>query len=171
MSRAHELAYRLLSESVRLEASARRALYVTLAALIGSGIGWLAVHYAESIFAGNVDEMHRLSQEALALKVHGAAGFATLFVLGAMSVCHVRLAWALKRNRAAGTMVLAMFTLLIVTGYALYYLVNDETHAIVSLLHWTLGMMLAPMLIVHIIAGRRGRRSALAKRFSALAEP
>ena len=163
MFRIHDRPYRPLSESVHLRASARRALYATLAALIGSGIGWLGVHFAARLFAANADDLHFLSHEALALKVHGATGFATLFALGAMSVYHVRFAWGLKRNRVAGSVVIAMFTLLIATGYALYYLVNDDTHAIVSLLHWSLGLMLAPMMIVHVVAGRRSRHSALAE--------
>jgi hypothetical protein len=164
MSRAHERAYRLLSERVRLGAAARGALYATIAALIGSGVWWLGAHYAPGVFAGNADDLHRLAGEALALKAHGAVAFATLFALGAMSVYHVRRGWALKRNRVAGSIVLASFALLTVTGYALYYLVNDETHALISLLHWAAGLALAPILVAHIVLGRRSRRRVLAQR-------
>lgn len=160
MSRAHERAYRLLSERVQLGASGRRALYATIAALIGSGIWWLGVHYAASLFSAGADEFHRLAQEALALKVHGATGFAMLFALGAMSVYHVRRGWALKRNRLSGSVVVASFTLLTASGYALYYLVSDETHVPVSIVHWALGLALAPIVILHIVAGRRSRGSA-----------
>jgi hypothetical protein len=161
MSRAHERAYRLLAERVRLGASARRALYATIAALIGSGIWWLCVHYAANVFAGSSNEFSRFAQEALALKVHGATAFATLFALGAMSVYHVRRGWVLKRNRVAGSVVIAEFTLLTATGYALYYLVSDQTHALVSMLHWALGLALAPILILHVVTGRRTRGATL----------
>jgi hypothetical protein len=160
MSRAHERVYRLLAERVRLGTSARRALYATIAALIGSGIWWICVHYAAYVFGRNSDDLQRLAQEALALKVHGATGFVTLFALGAMSAYHVRRGWGLKRNRVSGSVVIAGFTLLIATGYALYYLVNDDTHSLVSLLHWGVGLGLAPILILHIVAGRRGRCNA-----------
>jgi hypothetical protein len=158
MSRAHERVYRLLAERVRLGATARRALYATIALLIGSGIWWLCIHYAADIWAGPTDDISRLAQEALALKVHGATAFATLLALGAMSAYHVRQGWGLGRNRVSGSVVIALFTLLIATGYALYYLVSDQTHAPVSVLHWAFGLCVAPMLILHIVAGRRGRR-------------
>ena len=83
-----------------------------------------------------------------------------LFALGAMSAYHVRRGWELRRNRVSGSVVIALFTLLIATGYVLYYLVNDDTHALVSLLHWGVGLALAPTLIAHIVAGRRDRRIA-----------
>jgi hypothetical protein len=160
MSRAHERAYRLLAERVRLATSARRALYATIAALIGSGIWWLWVHYAAFAFGGSADDLQRLAREGWALKVHGATGFAILFALGAMSAYHVRRGWELRRNRVSGSVVIALFTVLTATGYVLYYLVNDDTHAVVSLLHWGVGLVLAPTLIVHIVAGRRARRNA-----------
>jgi len=161
MSRAHERAYRLLAERVRLGAPARRALYATIAALIGTGVWWLGVRYAPNVVVGQPDDFARLAQEALALKVHGATAFATLFALGAMSAYHVRRGWALKRNRIMGSVLTAAFTLLIVTGYALYYLVSDSSHAPISVLHWALGLGLAPILIVHIVTGRRSRGPAL----------
>jgi hypothetical protein len=161
MSRAHERAYRLLAERVRLGESARRALYATIAALIGSGVWWVGIHYAASIFAAKTDEFSRLARQALALKVHGATAFAALFALGAMSAHHVRRGWALKRNRLMGSLLTALLALLVVSGYALYYLVSDDSHAAVSVLHWVLGLALAPMLIVHIVTGRRSRGLAV----------
>jgi hypothetical protein len=157
MPHAHQRAYRLLSERVRLGTTARRALYVTLAALTGSGIAWLCVHFGAGASAPDSDSLRRLAQESLALKIHGATAFAALFALGAMSVHHVRLAWAVKRNRMIGSALVALFSLLTVSGYALYYLVNDDTHAIISWLHWGLGLALVPLLIVHIAVGRRSR--------------
>jgi hypothetical protein len=161
MSRAHERAYRLLAERVRLGTSARRALYATIAALIGSGVWWLGVRYAPNVFVRRPDDFARLAQEALSLKVHGATAFATLFALGAMSVYHVRRGWALGRNRVMGSVVIAAFTLLTASGYALYYLVSDSSHAPVSVLHWALGLALAPILILHVVTGRRSRGPTL----------
>jgi hypothetical protein len=57
--------------------------------------------------------------------------------------------------------VAAGFALLIATGYALYYLVSDDTHPPVSMLHWALGLALAPILIAHIVVGRRSRGRVL----------
>jgi len=153
MSRAHERAYALLAERVRLEDRSRRALYAALAALIGTGAWWLVVHYAES------EDLARLAREAIALKLHGAAAFVTLFALGAMSASHARRGWALERNRSSGSVLIAAFALLTATGYALYYLVDDATRPPVSLLHWIAGVALAPLVLAHIVAGRRSRPS------------
>jgi hypothetical protein len=60
--------------------------------------------------------------------------------------------------------VVAACTLLVVTGYALYYLVTDDTRAPVSILHWGLGLALVPMLIAHIALGRRSRHAAFPNR-------
>jgi uncharacterized membrane protein (Fun14 family) len=161
MSRAHERAYRLLAERVRLGDAARRALYATITALIGSGVWWIAVHYAGVFFENKPDELARLAKEALALKVHGATAFVAMFALGAMSAAHVRRGWALKRNRRIGSLLVGLFALLVVTGYALYYLVSDDTHAPVSVLHWVLGLAVGPLLVIHIATGRQSRGAAI----------
>jgi hypothetical protein len=160
MSRTHDRVYHLLVERVRLGTGARRALYATLTALIGSGVWWLAIRHGSGLAGAPTDDLARLAREALALKAHGAAAFAALLALGAMGAHHVRRGWALKRNRGTGSVVVAAFMLLIVSGYALYYLVSDDTHASVSVLHWVSGLALAPMLIAHIVVGRRSRTTA-----------
>jgi hypothetical protein len=152
MSRAHDRAYRLLADRVRLRNEARYALYATLAATILTGLWWLAVHY------GSGDELRRLAAEALALKIHGAASFAILIGFGAMSASHVRRGWSIARNRWSGSVVVGVFAVLMVSGYALYYLVDDGTRPAVSLAHWATGVGLAPILVAHIVAGRRSRR-------------
>jgi hypothetical protein len=152
--RPHDRPYPPFAERVRLGAGSRRAVYATLAALFGSGIWWLGVHFATPA----AEDLQRLGQEALALKVHGATAFATLLVLGAMGATHVRRGWRVGRNRPSGSAVIAAFVVLVATGYALYYLVSDETRPPVSTLHWTLGLALSPLLVAHIALGRRSRR-------------
>jgi len=148
--------HRLFADRVRMSATARRGLYATLAGLIGSGAWWLAVRYGVAPFSAG-DVMTRLAAESLALKVHGATAFASLYALGAISAQHVRLGWALRRNRRLGIVVLAVFGGLVVTGYARYYLVSDESRASVSLAHWIIGAALAPLIVWHIASGRKSR--------------
>jgi hypothetical protein len=170
MSRTHERAYRLLAERMQLGVSARRVLYTTFAALIGSGAWWLGVHYAARLFATSDDDLSRVAQESVALKVHGATAFVALLALGAMLAHHARRGWVLKRNRMSGSTLIAAFALLIVTGYALYYLVSDTTHAPVSVTHWVLGLALVPLLVGHIILGRRSRGTGLDSGFASEAQ-
>jgi hypothetical protein len=155
MSRAHERAYALLAERVRLGTQSRRALYAILLALIASGAWWLALHFSETGAQG--DELARLGQQAWALKAHGAAALVTLVAVGAMLATHSRAGWRLRRNRASGTLVVAFLCLLTISGYALYYLVDDQSRPPVSLLHWGLGLAALPLLVAHIVLGRRSR--------------
>ena len=166
MSRAHERAYHLLAERVRLGLSARRALYATIAATVLSGAWWLWIHFASTLFASRNDDLQRFAREAVALKVHGATAFAILLALGAMGAYHVRRGWGIGRNRGSGSMVVALCAILVVSGYALYYLVSEDNRTAVSVLHWALGLALVPLLIVHIALGRRSRRIAFMQRGS-----
>jgi hypothetical protein len=163
MSRTDHHLHRLLAERVRLGTSARRGLYLTLAAVIASGLWWLGARYAAVWSPTIVDDIERLAQESLALKVHGAAAFVTVFALGAMSVHHVRRAWVLRRNRWLGSALLVIFSLLVATGYALYYLVTDETREVISIAHWVIGLTVAPIVVWHIVMGRRSRADTLTK--------
>ena len=138
-----------------LKPTARHALYAIVAALIASGVGWLAAHYAP-----NVDDLRRLAIEASMLKLHGAAAFAILIAFGAMLAHHARRGWLAARNRGSGGSIVAVLAALIVTGYALYYLVDDTTRLPVSLAHWLVGVAVVPMLIAHVAIGRRTRERA-----------
>ena len=164
MSRTHERAYQLLAERVRLGVPSRRALYAIIAVLVLSGIWWIGVHFAATWLAPHEDELQRLPQEALALKVHGAAAFAILLALGAMGAYHVRRGWGLRRNRSSGSVVVGACTVLVLSGYALYYLVTDANRAPISVLHWGLGLAFVPLLIAHIALGRRSRHAPFSGR-------
>jgi|SRR5579862_712764 len=163
MSPSLERARDLLAERVRLSVSARRSLYATLLFLIGTGVWWVIAHFcAPLLWVVNTDAS-RQAQEALAMKLHGAGVLLGLVALGAMSVQHVRRAWAIGRNRWLGAFVIGVFVVLTATGYALYYLVTDESRETISTLHWIVGLILGPLLILHISFGRRARRLAIRK--------
>jgi len=160
MSRDHDRAFRLLVERMRLPAWARSGLYGLLASLVASGAWWLAVHYEGALVPAWENELRRVALEAFAMKMHGAAAFGALIAVGAMLTNHVRRGLLLARNRASGIGVLVSFGVLTLTGYALYYLVSDTSRPPVSVIHWALGLALGPLMIVHIVAGRRTRRTA-----------
>ena len=160
MSRTHERAYSLLAERVRLGTAARRCVYAVVALLVASGIWWIALRYSDVLLPPPRDELARLAREAHAMRVHGALAFVTLLTFGAMLATHVQRGWVLQRNRTSGSTIVAALTILTVSGYALYYLVDDNTRPPVSLLHWALGLAFVPALIAHIALGRRSRRAA-----------
>jgi hypothetical protein len=64
-------------------------------------------------------------------------------------------AWYLKRNIASGIAALAVAAFLVATGYALYYFALDDAHAVVSTLHWSVGLGAVALFWIHIWIGRR----------------
>ena len=90
------------------------------------------------------------------LRAHGAFAFASLWLLGFLSVAHVGGRWAWRRQRRSGLVLLAIYVWLVLTGYLLYYAGGDAFRAAVSLGHWTVGLAALIFLLLH----RRIRRSA-----------
>jgi hypothetical protein len=90
------------------------------------------------------------------LRAHGAFAFASLWLLGFLSVAHVGGRWAWRRQRRSGLLLLGVYIWLVVTGYLLYYAGGDAFRAAVSLGHWTVGLAALIFLLLH----RRIRRGA-----------
>jgi hypothetical protein len=90
------------------------------------------------------------------LRAHGAFAFASLWLLGFLSVAHVGGRWAWRRQRRSGLVLLGIYVWLVVTGYLLYYAGGDQFRAAVSLGHWTVGLVALIFLLLH----RRVRRGA-----------
>ena len=91
------------------------------------------------------------------LRAHGAFAFASLWLLGFLSVAHVAGRWAWRRQRRSGVVLLAVYIWLVLTGYLLYYAGGDEFRAAVSLGHWTVGLVALFFLLLHRRIRRSGR--------------
>jgi hypothetical protein len=67
---------------------------------------------------------------------------------------HVRRAWVGRRNRLSSTLFFSVLALLIVSGYAQYYMGDEDLRTIVSVLHWVIGLG-APLLMAwHVWRGQ-----------------
>lgn len=128
-------------------------VYVVLGVLWGSGIGWLAFHY----FLRQTGEFGELPHplEAWWLRLHGAAAFASLWLIGLLWTIHLVPAWK-SRRRASGIVLGVAMAVLVLSGYLLYYASNDELHAATALLHWIVGAALPLCLLPHVLRGRTG---------------
>jgi heme A synthase len=91
------------------------------------------------------------------MKLHGGFAVILLVVLGTLIPLHIRRGWHNRMNRRTGGSLVAIFTLLIATGYALYYLDSEGPRQAASEMHWIVGLVLPVLMAVHIWAGRRGR--------------
>jgi hypothetical protein len=90
------------------------------------------------------------------LRLHGTFAVLMLVIAGSLLPVHVRVGCHQHRNRAADGVIIAIITLLIVSGYVLYYS-DEETRPVVSALHWIIGLGAPVALVWHIVSGRATR--------------
>ena len=121
-----------------------------------SGIGWLICHF---LLRHPGFGPHPL--EVWWLRLHGAALVAFLIVVGTVMPVHVVYGWRHRMNRATGIPVLAVAGLLALSGYGLYYLVDDRWRAWTSILHWTAGLLATALLALHAVLGKQATRARL----------
>jgi hypothetical protein len=141
-------------DSIRLKALQKYFLYGVLALLFLSGVTWAYWNY---LVASPTD--FETSAKAWAMKIHGAAAMAVLVLIGMLLSGHVRFAWRARRNRANGSVFLSAFAVLTVTGYGLYYTGGERLRAWTGWIHLGVGLALPILLLIHILLGRKTRRS------------
>ena len=122
----------------------RQGLKLVATLLVVSGGGWLALHYG--LAAGNGELPH--PAEPWLLRLHGAAAFAALFAIGLMSVHHIPVAWRQANRprhaaqRRSGLLICACAALVVLSGYALYYLVSEALRPALGWAHAGAGALL-----------------------------
>jgi len=149
----------------RLSRRHERYLYLTSALLLISGIGWLAGHYLLRTTGAFGEVPH--PSEVWWLRLHGAAVIAFLTVFGALLPGHVVQNWRQRVNRNSGLAVVIVVALLALSGYGLYYIVGDQQRAVISVLHWVLGLAASGVLALHVVMGKRLAAQARARRAAA----
>ena len=134
-----------------------------VALLFLSGVVWTYWNYL-AVSPGDFET----SAKTWAMKIHGAAAMAILVLIGMLLSGHVRFAWRAGRNRANGSVFLSALAALTITGYGLYYAGGERLRAWTSWIHLAVGLAL-PILLIHILVGRRTRRSGRSRTHSRLA--
>jgi hypothetical protein len=140
-------------DSIRLSRRHKIALYATLAAVFASGAAWAWMHY----LAHAANEFGASLAETWTLAVHGLVAAGSLLFIGALLPLHIKFAWRANRNRSNGILMLFVVCLLIITGYALYYIGNERLRSWTSWTHLIVGLTLPAFLIIHIWRGRATR--------------
>jgi xanthine/uracil permease len=131
------------------------SVYVTLGALIATGIAWLVLDWFVRVNGEFGPEHH--PAEHMALIVHGVAAYAFLIIGGAMIPVHITLGWNTRRNLKSGLTLAGTCLLLAVTALCLYYLGDEISRNWVSIVHWMVGLIVIPALLIHALIGRSGR--------------
>jgi hypothetical protein len=135
---------------VRLSPRHEWTIYLVCALLFVSGAAWLMVHY----FLRPTDGLPSPA-EPWCLRVHGAAMLLFLVVLGSLWPVHALTGWRHRINHRSGIFVLTLVSILILTGYGLYYLGDETIRPWISAVHWAIGLIAAVGLAVHALLGKR----------------
>lgn len=86
------------------------------------------------------------------LKLHGLAAFGFLIVFGMILSTHISFNWRVRKNRRlSGIMLVIIFTLLILSGYVLYYSGSDDLRTFTSYFHWIVGLICTAFFITHFL--------------------
>ena len=144
--------YRHFIERTRLGSLHKFFLYSATGLLWLTGLIWLLFHYYGH-HQGDFGDMPT-PIEPLMMKIHGAAAMGILLVVGALVSAHIRRGWALKRNRLSGVIITAVFALLMVSGWILYYVGGEQVRNVTSVLHWVVGLALPLIIVLHILMWR-----------------
>lgn len=132
----------------------RRALYSVLTLMFVTGVVWLVADWRKSSPQGDVWQ----TIAAWLLMLHGGGAMAILLFIGALVPLHTYRGWRAKRNRISGSVMVLDNALLIATSFGLYYVGSDIIRPWMSDIHIGAGLCLPPLLILHILLGRRTAR-------------
>jgi hypothetical protein len=88
------------------------------------------------------------------LVVHGVVAVLVTFLFGWIAADHVQMMWRVGADRASGLWLLWLVAILIVTGFAGFFLVTDAVRDWNGLLHGLLGLALIAPWLVHLFGGR-----------------
>lgn len=133
--------------SAKLPLWHRRGLTVAIAAAWGSGAVLLWALYfgrREGTFGL---ENHWV--EFPARSFHGLVAYVCLLALGSLVPFHFRAGWTSGIRRTSALTMAIGATLLILTGWGLYYTGGDALRRGLSLTHSGMGLLLLPLFFIH----------------------
>ena len=129
------------------------------AALLLTGLLWLALHYGAG--AGRGELPH--PWEGWTMRLHALTGLWAVFMLGVMAAAHVPWGWRtsgrrhLGAQRQLGITLCTLGAAAALSGYALMYLVSESARPPLGWLHSAIGVAMALVLWVHRRAVARQR--------------
>lgn len=131
----------------------RIGLYIVGMGLWLSGGLWLLFHY----FLQHPEQFgwsaHPL--EPWWLRLHGAFALGGIWIFGLLWGVHIAPGWSTGERRRSGAVLTGILVWLVLSGYLLYYLGNEEARSIASLLHWATGLACPVVFAAHRLAPQR----------------
>jgi hypothetical protein len=139
----------------------RFTIYVVLGTVWFSGCLWLLL---DQFFAqpGQFG-MTPHPWEPAVLLIHGIVAILSMYLLGWITARHVVRWWPRRLRRVSGATLSAFLALLVVSGFALFFVSDDRWQRFAALAHEVLGLGVTVFGIQHwFFARRRDMRSAAA---------
>ncbi|NML95762.1 hypothetical protein [Novosphingobium olei] len=136
-------------------------LSLSCAGLWLTGAGWLLLHYFGQAQGEYGPEMN--PAEPWMMTLHGFVLIPALLGLGGLFVAHIPKGWSHKGQRVAGLALSGVLTVLIGSGYLLYYAGEEGVRTYASLSHWLVGLAMPAIFTWHYVNGLRMRRRVRTK--------
>ena len=143
----------MLREGIRLSARQRAVLYGCCTLLFLTGVAWLVAHTWMRADGEFGESPHPL--EHWSLQLHGAGAMLFLMAIGSLIRGHMRIGWKTNRSRISGATMVASSSVLVVTGWGLYYVGSEAARTFISQLHWGVGLAGPLIIAVHVLGRRR----------------
>ena len=146
----------------RMPTRQRAAIYVVLGVLWASGCLWLLL---DQFFGrpGQFGTTPHPWQPGILL-IHGIVAIVAMYLLGWVTARHVLRWWPGRLRRLSGGTLAAFLVLLVVSGFALFFVSDDRWQRGAALTHDVLGLGVTVFGIQHwFFARRRDMRSAASR--------
>jgi hypothetical protein len=112
-----------------------------------TGALWLIFHYFMTTEGRFGPVTHPL--EPVWIRLHAALSFFAIGILGLLWGVHILRGWNAQWRRWSGGTLAAFFFVLTITGYGLYYAIDEQWRAWTSIAHWVLGLAALIAFFVH----------------------
>jgi hypothetical protein len=106
-------------------------------------------------FEWDVPDAWMLSGRMFWAAGHGLAAFGALLLFGGLLPLHVRHGLRQRKNRGSGIAMLATLPLLILTGWGIYYLADENLARATSALHVLIALPVSAFVAYHAWRARR----------------
>ena len=123
--------------------------YASLLVMAASGITWLILDNFFQLQTAIGPQKH--PWQSIVLSVHGFASYFFALLLGFMISQHVIQAWAAKRYRLSGNLIIAASSFLTVTGATFLFFSIGDYESIVTWIHVGAGLTLLISVAAHAL--------------------